>query len=94
MRNGEVAFKRFFKGLSKYPKLKKKNKEQQIKAYFPRNSSTDWVVDRHRIKIPTLGYVHIVNKSTYAQCLSDFFSLLFCRVYFSFVSFKQANHPQ
>ena len=54
--NGETAFKRFFKGESKFPKFKKK-KNQDVKAYFPKNNKTDWTVERHRIKIPTLGWV-------------------------------------
>ena len=56
--NGDTAFKRFFKGLSKFPKFKKK-KNQDVKAYFPKNNKTDLLVERHRIKIPTLGWVRL-----------------------------------
>ena len=56
--NGDTAFKRFFKGLSKFPKFKKK-KNQDVKAYFPKNNKTDLLVERHRIKIPTLGWVQL-----------------------------------
>lgn len=59
--NGEKAFKRFFKGASKFPRFKKK-KCQDIKAYFPKNNHTDWTVERHRMKIPTLGYIRIKEK--------------------------------
>lgn len=59
--NAEQAFKRFFKGQSKFPCFKKKNK-QDVKAYFPKNNKTDWTVDRHRIKIPTLGFVQLKEK--------------------------------
>ena len=41
--NGEKAFKKFFKGQTKFPRFKKKNK-QDIKAYFPKNNKTDWTV--------------------------------------------------
>src|SRR5574344_2151811 len=44
--NGEKAFKRFFKGESKFPRFKKK-KNQNVKAYFPKNNKTDWIVERH-----------------------------------------------
>src|SRR3712207_9162034 len=54
--NGEKAFKRFFKGLSGFPKFKKK-KNQDVKAYFPKNNKTDWTIERHRVKIPTLGWM-------------------------------------
>lgn len=54
--NGDKAFKNFFKGVNGFPKFKKK-KNQDIKAYFPKNNKTDWTIERHRVKIPTLGWV-------------------------------------
>ena len=30
-----------------------------MKAYFPKNNATDLIVERHRIKIPTLGWVRL-----------------------------------
>lgn len=59
--NAENAFKKFFKKQAKYPKLKKKHKDN-VKAYFPKNNKTDWIVERHRVKIPTLGYVRLKEK--------------------------------
>lgn len=56
--NGEKAFKNFFKGLAKYPRFKKK-KNQDVKCYFPKNNKTDWKIERHRIKIPTIGWVRL-----------------------------------
>ena len=56
--NGEKAFKKFFKGESGFPKFKKK-KNQDVKAYFPKNNKTDWTIERHRIKIPTLGWIKL-----------------------------------
>lgn len=56
--NGERAFKRFFKEQSRFPKFKKK-KNQDVKVYFPKNNKTDWTVERHRIKIPTIGWVRL-----------------------------------
>lgn len=56
--NGEKAFKKFFKGESGFPKFKKK-KNQDAKAYFPRNNKTDLTIERHRIKIPTLGWIRV-----------------------------------
>lgn len=58
MCNAETAFKRFFKCKSKFPKFKKKNK-QDIKLYFPKDNSTDLAIERHRIKIPTLKWMRI-----------------------------------
>ena len=35
-----------------------KNK-QLVKAYFPKNNNTDWTLERHRVKIPTLGWMRL-----------------------------------
>lgn len=59
--NAEKAFKRFFKGQSKFPRFKKKSR-QTVKAYFPKNNKGDWTCERHRIKIPTLGFVRLKEK--------------------------------
>ena len=56
--NAETAFKRFFKGLSKFPRFKKK-KNQDVSLYFPKNNKGDWTVERHRVKIPTFGWVKL-----------------------------------
>lgn len=56
--NGDHAFKHFFKGISKFPRFKKK-KDQHVKAYFPKNNQTDLLVERHRIKVPTIGWVRL-----------------------------------
>ena len=58
IQNAEIAYKRFFKGQSKFPRFKKKNKSD-IKLYFPKNNKTDWKVNRHRIMIPTLKNVRL-----------------------------------
>ncbi|MCC0650389.1 transposase [Clostridioides sp. ZZV15-6598] len=56
--NGDKAFKDFFKKTKGFPKYKKK-KNQDVKAYFPKNNKTDWTIERHRVKIPTLGWVRL-----------------------------------
>ncbi|MBC2567808.1 IS200/IS605 family element transposase accessory protein TnpB [Clostridium saccharobutylicum] len=56
--NGEKAFKKFFTGESGFPKFKKK-KNQDVKVYFPKNNKTDWTIERHRVKIPTLGWIRL-----------------------------------
>ena len=53
--NGDKAFKSFFKGLSKFPKFKKK--KDIVGIYFPKNNNTDFTLERHRIKVPTIGFV-------------------------------------
>ena len=56
--NGDKAFRDFFKGAKGFPRFKKK-KNQDVKAYFPKNNKTDWTIERHRVKIPTLGWVRL-----------------------------------
>lgn len=60
--NADRAFKRFFKGQSKFPNFKKKGKSD-VKMYFVK-TDTKVVIpcERHRIKIPTLGWVRIKEK--------------------------------
>lgn len=60
--NANTAFKNFFKGLSKYPRFKKKDKSD-VKMYFVRNSAKEIIeCERHRIKIPSLGWVRLKEK--------------------------------
>ena len=56
--NAEKAFKRFFQKKSGFPRFKKKN-GQNTKIYFPKNGKGDWIIERHRVKIPTFGFVCI-----------------------------------
>ena len=59
--NGEKAFKQFFKKETGFPKFKKKGKSD-VKMYFVRNNPKDCQCERHRLKIPTLGWVRIKEK--------------------------------
>ena len=61
LENAHTAYTRFFKGKSKFPKFKKKGKNDP-KMYFVRNNKTDCVCERHRIKIPSLGWVQLKEK--------------------------------
>jgi len=59
--DGCTAFTRFFKHQSDFPKFKKKGKSD-VKMYFVRNNLKDCQCERHRLKIPTLGWVRIKEK--------------------------------
>ena len=59
--NGCVAFTRFFKHQSTFPKFKKKDKSD-VKMYFVKNNPKDCRCERHRINIPSLGWVRIKEK--------------------------------
>ena len=59
--NGCTAFTKFFKGESQFPRYKKKG-NSDIKMYFVKNNPKDCLCERHRIKIPTLGWVRLKEK--------------------------------
>ena len=56
-----TAFTRFFKKQAGFPSFKKKHKSD-VKMYFVRNNPKDCLCKRHRIKIPTLGWVKLKEK--------------------------------
>ena len=59
--NGCTAFTRFFKGQSKFPNYKKKGRSD-VKMYFVKNNPKDCFCERHRINIPTLGWIKLKEK--------------------------------
>ena len=59
--NAQTAFTRFFKHQSAFPNYKKKGKSD-VKMYFVKNNPKDCFCERHRINIPTLGWVRIKEK--------------------------------
>ena len=60
--NAEKAFKRFFKHQSGFPKFKKKNKSDAKMYFVKTDAKTIILCERHRIKIPTLGWVKLKEK--------------------------------
>lgn len=59
--DGCTAFTRFFRRQSALPKFKKKGKSD-VKMYFVKNNPKDCKCERHRINIPTLGWVRLKEK--------------------------------
>ena len=59
--NGCIAFTRFFKHQSAFPNFKKKGRSD-VKMYFVKNNPKDCRSERHRINIPSLGWVRIKEK--------------------------------
>ena len=59
--NGQAAFTRFFKHQNSFPRFKKKNRSD-VKMYFVKNNPKDCRCQRHRINIPSLGWVRIKEK--------------------------------
>ena len=62
MENVYAAFKKFFNGQCCFPKFKKKDKSD-VKMYFVKTDAKTIIrCERHRIKIPALGWVKIKEK--------------------------------
>lgn len=59
--DAHVAYKRFFNHQSDFPRFKKKGKSD-VKMYFVKNNPNDCRCERHRINIPTLGWVRLKEK--------------------------------
>ena len=59
--NGYIAFTRFFKHQSAFPKFKKKGKSE-AKMYFVKNNPKDCRCERHKINIPSIGWVRLKEK--------------------------------
>ncbi len=59
--DGCTAFTRFFKHQSGFPRFKKKG-ISEAKMYFVKNNPKDLACERHRLNIPTLGWVRLKEK--------------------------------
>lgn len=59
--DGCTAFTRFFKHQSAFPNFKKKGKSD-VNMYFVKNNPKDCACERHRINVPTLGWVRLKEK--------------------------------
>lgn len=54
--NADRAYKSFMKGQSGFPKFKRRT-GRPVSMYLPRNNAGDLKIERHRGKIPALGWV-------------------------------------
>lgn len=61
MEDAYTAFKRFFMHKSGFPRFKKKN-NSDVKMYFVKDGKASCLSERHRIKVPTLGWVRLKEK--------------------------------
>ena len=62
LENANRAFSSFFKGQSGFPRFKKKS-NQDVKMYFVKTDAKAVIrCERHRIRIPTLGWVRLKEK--------------------------------
>ena len=64
--NADTAYKSFMKGKGGFPKFKRRN-GKPVSMYLPRNNPGDLKTERHRAKLPTLGWVHF-KEYGYVPC--------------------------
>ena len=64
--NADTAYKNFLRGKAGFPNFKRRN-GRPVNIYLPHNSPTDIMIERHRAKIPTLGWVRI-KEYGYVPC--------------------------
>ena len=64
--NADTAYKKFLKGKSGFPNFKRRN-GRPVSMYLPRNNPGDLKIERHRGKIPTLGWVRF-KEYGYVPC--------------------------
>ena len=69
--DGNTAFLNFFKHKSNFPKFKKKD-NSDVKMYFVKNNENDCLCERHKIKVPTLGWVRLKEKGYIPTSKNDF----------------------
>ena len=59
--DADRAFRNFFEGRAGFPRFKRKHRSD-AKMYFVRNNPKDCLCERHRLKVPTLGWVRLKEK--------------------------------
>ena len=69
--DGYTAFLNFFKHKNNFPKFKKKD-NSDVKMYFVKNNIKDCLCERHRIKVPTLGWIRLKEKGYIPTSKNDF----------------------
>ena len=100
--NADTAFKKFFRQKSGFPKYKKKG-ISDVKMYFVKTDSKAVIrCERHRIKIPTLGWMRLKEKGYFPTnpdthiIKSGTVSMKVGRYYVSILveePYIQGNHP-
>ena len=64
--NADTAYKNFLKGKAGFPNFKKRT-GRPVSMYLPRNNPGDLKIERHKGKIPTLGWVRF-KEHGYVPC--------------------------
>ena len=94
--NADTAYKNFLKGRAGFPKFKRRN-GRPVSMYLPRNNAGDLKTERHRVKIPILGWVRLKEYGyipTEVQALSVTITKQAGRYFASFVFEVAKTKPE
>ena len=72
--NADTAYKNYLRGKAGFPNFKRRN-GRPVSMYLPRNNPSDLKIERHRAKIPTLGWVRI-KEYGYVPCKAKAVSVI------------------
>ena len=64
--NADTSYRNFLMGKSGFPNFKRRN-GRPVSVYLPRNNPSDLKIERHKGKIPTLGWVRF-KECGYVPC--------------------------
>ena len=64
--NADTAYRNYLKGNAGFPNFKKRN-GRPVSMYLPRNNTGDFMIERHKGKIPTLGWMRF-KECGYVPC--------------------------
>ena len=56
--SADTAYKNYLKGRTGFPNFKRRN-GRPVSMYLPRNNPKDILIERHKAKIPTLGWIRL-----------------------------------
>ena len=56
--NADTAYRNYLKGKTGFPNFKRRN-GRPVSMYLPRNNPKDILIERHKAKIPTLGWIRL-----------------------------------
>ena len=75
--NADTAYRNYLRGNAGFPNFKRRN-GWPSSMYLPRNNPGDLKIERHRVKIPTLGWVRI-KEYGYIPCQAKAVSVTITR---------------
>ena len=92
--NADTAYRNFLKGKTAFPNFKRRN-GRPVSMYLPRNNAGDLNIERHKVKIPVLGWVRFKEYGYVPQKAKAVSVTITKRAgrYFASFLFEVSNNP-